>query len=143
MPILYIGDDERRKIERIIAFAQGHPVLFDQIRKGVVDAKIVLELKDRVPDTVRPQSAGMMFPGGFRAAYSIEQQPAGMCAHLSVSVEGRPTKGAMPGEPAVIMIAGAFGMRYPADKMWIEEFEPGEYAVNLVSLIEETKGGNA
>jgi hypothetical protein len=141
--MLIIGPEEQRKIERVIAYAKAHPVLFDQIREGVVDHKIVLKLKDRKPTMPRPQSAGVLFPGGFRAAYSIEQQPPGLCAHLSIGVEGRPVKGAMPSEPAVMMIAQAFGVKYPGDRMWIEEFEPGEYAINIVMLIERTQGGNA
>jgi hypothetical protein len=144
MAVLIIGKIEREKIAKVIAYAKAHPVLFELIRQGVMDDTSVLELKDRKRvDTVRPASAHVMFPGGYHAAFSIEQQPAGLCSHLSISVEGRAKKGAMPNEPAVQMICEEFGVPYPAGKMWIEEFDPGEFAINLVSLYAPTQEGHA
>jgi hypothetical protein len=49
----------------------------------------------------------------------------------------------MPGIEAVEAIAKEFGVSYPADKMWLEEFDPGEYAINLVSICGAAQGGNA
>jgi hypothetical protein len=144
MAVLMIGITEREKIAKIIVYAKAHPVSFETIHQGAMDDKAVLELKDRKrTDTVRPASAHIMFPGGFHAAFSIEQQPPGLCSHLSISVEGRAKKGMMPSEPAVQMICQEFGVPYPADKIWIEEFSPGEFAVNLVSLYAPTQEGHA
>lgn len=143
MSVLIIGATERARIAEIVADARAHPVTFDTVRQGIVDDTPVLQLKDRVPGIERPPSAHMMFPGGYRAAFSIEQQPAGLCTHLSISVEGRPRKGMMPSLEAVQAIAAAFGVPWPPDKGWSEEFEPGEYAVNLLSLYAPTKEGNA
>jgi hypothetical protein len=138
-----IGATEREKIAKMVAHAKAHPVLFDKVRDAAVGDQPVLVLQDRKPGTIRPPSQHIIFPGGYRAAFSIEQQPPGLCTHLSISVEGRSKKGMMPSEPAVQMIAEAFGVPYPADKMWIEEFDPGEYAINLVSLYHPTPEGNA
>jgi hypothetical protein len=143
MSILIITAAERERAAEIIAHARAHPVLFDTVRQGVVVDTPVLKLKDRVPGIERPRSAHMMFPGGYRAAFSIEQQPAGLCTHLSISVEGRPRKGMMPSMEAVQAIAEVFGVPFPPDKAWNEEFEPGEYALNLLSLYAPTKEGNA
>jgi hypothetical protein len=144
MAVLMIGAVEREEIAKIIAYAKAHPVLFELIRQGVMDDTAVLELKDRKrTDTVRPASAHIMFPGGFHAAFSIEQQPLGLCSHLSISVEGRAKKDAMPSPEAVQMIAEEFGVPFPADKMWMEEFDPGEFAINLVSLYAPTHEGHA
>lgn len=143
MSILIIGATERKRIAEIIARAKAHPVTFETIRKGIVDDTDVLQLKDRVPGIERPPSAHMTFPGGYRAAFSIEQQPAGLCTHLSISVEGRSRKGMLPSLEAVQAICEEFGVPFPPDKAWNEEFEPGEYAVNLLSLYAPTKEGNA
>ena len=143
MPVLIIGETERAKIAEVVAYAKAHPVLFETVRKGVVDDTDVLQLKDRVPGVERPPSAHVVFPGGYRAAFSIEQQPAGFCSHLSISVFGRSRKGMMPSLEVVQMLCEEFGVPFPPDKGWNEEFDPGEYAVNLLSLIEPTKGGNA
>ena len=143
MSILIIGATEREQIAKVVAHAKAHPVLFETVRQGVVGDRPVLKLADRVPGIERPPSAHVTFPGGYRAAFSIEQQPAGLCTHLSISVEGRPRKGMMPGLEAVKMICEEFGVPFPPDKGWNEEFEPGEYAINLLSLYAPTKEGTA
>ena len=142
MPILIIGKTEQAKIAETIAYAKAHPVLFETVREGAVSDRPVLELKDRKPGFERPPSQHFVLPGGYRCAFSIEQQPFGLCSHLSISVEGRAKPG-MPSEPAVAMICEEFGVPYPADKMWLEEFDPGEFAINLVSLYAPTKEGRA
>jgi hypothetical protein len=144
MAVLIIGADEREKIAEIIAYAKAHPLLLDMLRKGAAPDLPTVMLTDRNPGFERPPSQHVIFPGGFRAAYSIEQQPPGLCSHLSISVEGRAKKGAMPSEPAVAMIAEEFGVPYPPNgRMWIEEFEPGQFALNLLSLYAPTPEGHA
>lgn len=143
MPVLMIGATEREQIAKLVAYAKAHPLSFDQLRKiGVADPD-VLELKDRQPGHERPPSQHVVFPGGYRAAFSIEQQPPGFCSHLSISVFGRAKKGMMPSPQAVQMICEEFGVPFPPDKGWTEEFDPGEYAVNLVSLYAPTQEGKA
>jgi hypothetical protein len=143
MAVLIVSEKERKRAAEIIAEAKAHPVLFETVRHGVVDDTPLLRLKDRKPGIERPRSAHMMFPGGYRAAFSIEQQPAGLCTHLSISVEGRSRKGMMPSVEAVKVICEVFGVPFPPDKGWNEEFEPGEYAINLLSLYAPVQEGNA
>jgi len=144
MAMLIVSAAERERAAEIIAEAKAHPVLFETVRHGVVDDTPLLRLKDRKPGIERPRSAHMMFPGGYRAAFSIEQQPAGMCSHLSISVEGRSRKGMMPSVEAVKAIAEVFGVPFPPNAGgWTEEFEPGEYAINLVSLYAPAQEGHA
>lgn len=135
MAVLMVGVTERERIAEIIAYAKANPVPLELVKQGIADWTDVLELKDRKPGFARPPSAHMEFPGGYRAAFSIEQQPAGWCSHLSISVAGRSVKGAMPGVEAVKMIAEEFGVPFPPEKGWSEEFEPGEYAINLLSML--------
>jgi hypothetical protein len=143
MAVLMIGATERAQISKMIADAKAHPVLFDTVREGAVPYTDTLRLKDRKPGFERPPSQHVVFPGGYRAAFSIEQQPAGLCTHLSISVEGRAKKGMLPSPEAVAMICEEFGVPFPPDKGWTEEFDPGEYAVNLVSLYAPTEEGHA
>jgi hypothetical protein len=138
-----IGATEREKIAKIVAYAKAHPLTFDTLRKAVVADTEVLELKDRQPGHERPPSQHVIFPGGYRAAFSIEQQPPGLCTHLSISVFGRAKKGMMPSPQAVAAICEEFGVPFPPDKGWTEEFDPGEFAVNLVSLYAPTPQGRA
>jgi hypothetical protein len=142
---LIIGDDEREQIARAVAYAKAHPVSLAVVSKGIDPDKpvAVMKLADRPAGFEREPVLSVTFPGGFRAAFSIEEQPPGFCTHLSIGVEGRAKKGMMPHPLAVQMIAEAFGVPYPAHHAWLEEFEPGEYAVNLVSLYAPTPAGNA
>jgi hypothetical protein len=142
MSVLVIGTTERERIAEIIAYAKAHPLMFD-IRDNHPTDNGTLKLEDRKPGYVRPPSQQIIFPGGFRAAFSFEMQPAGICSHLSVSVEGRSKKGMMPNPAAVQMIAEEFGVPYPPDRGWVEEYERGQYAVNLVSLHERPQEGHA
>lgn len=135
MPVLIIGKAEKKRIAELIAHAKAHPVPLDVIRAGAVNAGNVMRLEDRKPGFARPPSEHMIFPGNYRAAFSIEEQPPGLCSHLSISVFDRSERGQMPPLEAIDMIAKAFGVPSQADHIWAEEFDPGEYAVNLVSLI--------
>ena len=143
MPVLIIGAAEREKIAAAVQYAKAHPILLDVIRAGSVSPRDTIKLEDRKPGFERPESQHIEFPGGYRASYSVEQQPAGMCSHLSISVFGRAKPGRMPSVEAVKMIAQAFGVPFPAGRMWSEEFDPGEFAVNLLSLYAPTVEGNA
>jgi len=136
MTTLIIGPDEHKRIAEIIAEAKAHPIPLSVLRHGLMDDTDMLTLEQRRkmrPDFVRPISASMIFPGGYRAAFSIEEQPSGFCTHLSISIDGH-HKGKAPSPAAVEMIARAFGVPFPPHKGWMEEYQPGEYAINLVSL---------
>jgi hypothetical protein len=144
MPVLLIGETEIKRISEIVADAKAHPVTLETVRAGAVSDRAVVMLEDRKPELVRPASQHMIFPGGYRAAFSIEEQPLGLCTHLSVSVMNRSKKGAMPSPEAVKMIADAFGVPFPdAAHVWMEEFDPGEYAINIVSLYAPKPEGHA
>ncbi len=144
MPILAIGRAEREAIAKLVAYAKAHPLLFDTVREGAIEGdKTVLTLEERKPGYARPASHDVIFPGGYRACFSFEQQPPGLCSHLSISVFGRSKKGMVPSPEAVAMIAQEFGVPYPPDKGWVEEYERGEYAVNLVSIAVPTQAGHA
>jgi hypothetical protein len=144
MPVLIISETETKRIAEIIADAKAHPVTFETVRDSAAPDLDLIRLKDRKPGTERPPEQHMIFPGGYRAAYSIEEQPAGLCSHLSISVMDRTKKGAMPSSEAVKMIAEAFGVPFPDGvHLWMEEFDPGEYAVNIVALYAPRPEGNA
>lgn len=144
MPVLIVTEAERAEIARVVEYAKAHPIPLEQVRAGAQSApKSVIHLEDRPAGFERPPSQHVMFPGGYRAAYSVEQQPAGFYSHLSVSVEGRAKKGMMPSPQAVALIATEFGVPFPPEHGWTEEFDPGEYAVNLLSPCALTPEGNA
>lgn len=136
MSIVIIGPEEMKLIEQAVVKARANPITLEMLKalQHDIPDNRVLKLEDRKESFKRPESQHVVFPGGFRAAISFEQQPAGLVRHLSVS---SPTQGRIPNEPAVRMIAEAFGFTLPAQRMWLEEFEPGHHAINLVELVGE------
>jgi hypothetical protein len=134
MPVLVIGAAERKQIKKLIEEALKHPVSLSRVMDaGHGDNRDVLTLEERQPGFERPASSHIVFPGGYRVAFSFEEQPIGLCSHMSISVMGRKRKGMMPSPEAVEMICEEFGVPFPPLRGWTEEFEPGEYAINLVS----------
>ncbi len=134
--VLAITPQIKERIKEMMAKAEQHPVTFDIVKAGVINEnkgmKMHVKLTDRKPGFERPFSEHLEIPFGFRVAYSVEEQPGGLCGHLSISVDA---KGKMPHPQAVEMIAAEFGMSIDtADGGWIEEFEPGHDAINLVQL---------
>lgn len=105
------------------------------------DGKQELTLADRPAyseaDAIALRGVPVLIPVGFRANISFEEQPIGLCRHLSISVD-RP--GQMPSVPAVEMIAQAFGLDMSFSQsspklegnFWLEEFEPGHHALHIV-----------
>jgi hypothetical protein len=101
----------------------------------------VLPFDDRKPGTVVPISRGIEVPYGYRIAISYEEQPDGLAIHVSVSVEDR---GKMPGEAAARAIFAACGIEWMKwDGAWLEEFEPGWHAINVVKIVKPRQVGRA
>jgi len=150
--ILVIGDREREKIAQLIASARAKPVPADIIaRIGLKDFSPQLKLSDRPPGFSRPPSQ-MIQLGTYTVAFSFEQQPPGLMRHLSVSSAHR---GKVPSLKVMVLIAEEFGFsrqvlewldiiersgpekRKPfPGRFWLEEFEPGHHAVNLIERVE-------
>lgn len=135
MRALVISDDERRAIQAAVKRAYAKPLSLAQVERGaatVPQDKATLTLADRT-GSFEPHGEGVILPGGYRAAISFEYQPIGLCRHLSVSVD---TPGRVPHMLAVGMIAEAFGFVQGMEReIWTEEFDPGEYAVNVVEPV--------
>ena len=141
MGVLIIDQEVRARAAAMIVAAHQNPVTWAEIRAGAVDTnKAVLSLADRKPGFERPPSQHIIL-GTYRVAYSEEEQPAGMCRHLSVSTT-RP--GRVPNQPVVNEVMELFGFdKISAVHTWLEEFDPGHHAVNVVQLInpnEDTDG---
>jgi hypothetical protein len=117
------------------------------IREARVEDKAVVKLADRKPGFRRPhRPEEVLIPIGYRAAVSVEEQPAGLFLHLSISVERADPK-LMPSVEAIIGIAAEFGIDYQTaiqqGLIWMEEYEPGRHAINLLKLIVPRQEGHA
>lgn len=138
-----IDDAVRTRIKAALAEAEAHPIPFEALRAAALPMPremTELKLADRKPGLIRPPSAHVDIPFGFRAAVSVEDEPAGFIRHLSISAD-RP--GRIPSEAALLMIAEEFGMVPPFDGIWLEEFDPGHHAINVLKLVRPKVEGKA
>jgi len=122
-------------IKAAVEEARKNPTSLEETKASAMPLPQVGELKlsDRPPGYKAPMaSVQVLIPVGFRAAISFEEQPGGLCRHLSISVRGM--RGKMPGMPAVLALCAQFGVNWDESKKWVEEYEPGRYAINIVSL---------
>jgi hypothetical protein len=139
MGILIVDAKMKAAIATLIERARAKPVTWDKLRAGAITTDTaLLSLADRAPGVERPPSAHIML-GSYRVCFSIEEQPVGFVQHLSISAR-RP--GTVPNVPLIDEIAGLFGFQSvdailasPYGKMWLEEFDPGHHAVNIIQLL--------
>jgi hypothetical protein len=138
--ILVIDDISKKRIESLITIARKNVIPMDQVvrQTPVVDGEVLTQSDLESVD--RPVASGIDIPYGFHVCFSIEHQPAGMVHHISVSID---TPGKCPSEAAVFMLAQEFGMEAPFDRIWLEEFEPGQHAVNIIKIVTPTTAGHA
>lgn len=143
---LLIGVTEQAAIDAVKAKARKRPIPLEAVvRAGSSTPTPMLDLKDRKPGYKRTQaSLRVELPVGYDVAVSYEDQPAGVCLHISVSVDSA-AKGYMPHPAAIEMIMDAFGIErdklLPINgRIWVEEFAPGERAVNVISVVEPRTG---
>jgi len=150
MSILVIGPEEEAEIARAIERAMSKPLPLSVAMQIAQPDRLHLNLADRkgpVELARQEYPAQQVMLGTYRAAFSFEEEPAGLVRHLSVSSH-RPGK--IPG-PEVLekvceafgfseFVCGAFGNRSqarPTDhlaRIWAEEFDPGHYAINVIEL---------
>lgn len=126
---LLIGHEEDVKIAELVAFATANPL----------DPARVIALADENLDGVRDlmDMYSIELPVGYHLTYSRENQPCGLCHHLSVSVE---RENQMPHPEAVEMILQAFGMEpvMQSISIWLEPVDDTTQAINLLQLVEPT-----
>ena len=140
--VLVINDENRAAIRKLIERARAKPIPIEVLKAAATPAKFKVDLADRKPGFEQPPSEHIML-GTYRATLSFEQQPAGLCAHLSVS-SARTDK--VPSPIAMQMVAREFGFtgRFPEDcHVWTEEFDPGHYAINMLWIVVPAQEGHA
>lgn len=138
MRVLMIDNNVRAAIKGLKEQAAKNPIPINRVvERSVRDSdKFDIKLSDFTPEQRADANlaAYIEIPDGFKVAYSVEEQPVGMCGHLSISINRR---GKLPNLVAVETLAFEFDidMKKGECTVWLEEFEPGWQAVNVVGLI--------
>lgn len=131
--VLIIDANARAAIGRLRAYAESHRVSLDTLRRCQEHPELAV---GNNPAHV------IIIPQGYRVVFSLEEQPAGLGEHLSISVLP-PQPNVYPNVESVVQIALEFG--WPKLPLGTEEelpfgvhvwTEPEVCAVNLLRLID-------
>jgi len=145
MAFFIVDDAKRSEIAKAVETARSKVIPWDVLRKHAIDDPgPTLNLADRKPgaEELADRSVPVRFVGGVTAAISFEEQPAGICRHLSVALAKRPGKLVDP--TLFLVIAKLFGFDTTGQvRTWVEEFAPGEFAINIVTIEIPREEGHA
>ena len=145
---LVINEMARIVITEVIERARKHPMpVTEAMAIAVRDPGPTLMLHERPAATQgygrRRNVEQIELFDGYQCAFSFEEQPHGIVRHLSIAVNN---PGNVPMPAAVQMICKEFGFReFPPlyGRVWVEEFRPGEFAVNVAELVDIPKEATA
>jgi hypothetical protein len=136
MTAFMLGPKDEKRLKTAVAKALEDPIPWETLKIGMAiehqetDRLTLADRKDtpKVERTIEQ----VILPLGWRVAISCEEQPAGRLLHLSMS---SPAKGKIPNEHAMLMVIEACGYRLEdVARGWMEEFEPGWNAINVLIL---------
>jgi hypothetical protein len=145
MTVLIIGEVEKAAIKAAMKRARSRPIQIEAVAANAIpdQASDVVTLEDRLKaprgDFTRPISEQVNLPVEHRLAISYEEQPVGLCLHISMSID-KPNR--VPHPAAMATVAQACGIdieALPPGRTWVEEFtidgQPGGRAVNMLFLV--------
>jgi hypothetical protein len=142
MGVLVISVEDQMTIAAVIDEARAHPTPWSAIESLVIDDRknpnpeyLFGDRRVEAVDKLRKDYPTQKLElGTYNIAFSFEEQPAGLLRHLSMAVND-PKSTLVPHEATVKMVAEAFGfIGWPPHRGWVEEYEPGRYAVNIVQV---------
>ena len=84
---IIVGEAERAELKAAMARARAHPVPWELLNSSMTErgATNTGRVEDQPLAYERPTAEFVNLPFGYVVAISFEEQPAGMCLHVSVS----------------------------------------------------------
>lgn len=145
MRALIINPEIQAQIKNVCDEARKKTLPWSILKKYVVPDLNEVRLSDRKPgsEEVIDRGEQIVIPNGYLVMLSFEEQPDGIMRHLSVSLVDSKK---MPSPEAVDMILSEFGfdtIPMRTSRIWMEEFEPGRFAINVCQLDKPHVAGHA
>ena len=138
MTTLIIADEQERQIADLIALAHSNPLTREYLARMSVGFDTGDPSTRREGGEVIPLHFTIDLPIGVRFTYTEEDQPAGPCRHMSVSID---KVGAIVAPPVVDMLLECFRFtcrRASDDRplmIWPEHYASGRVAVNVLEIM--------
>lgn len=136
MRALLLGEAEKKQIADLVKLAHENPLTPAFIGKLSEGFDPDDPASRSNLQWVIPIEFTIDIPDGFRVTYTEEQQPMGLCRHLSVSVSGTDR---IPNPVAIQMLLSLFGFERPlGDRQMVypEKYASGLTAVNVIEPME-------
>lgn len=136
MTTLVIGPDQEKAIADLMELARANPLTREYLAR-MCQGFDPADPATRHPDAgTIPLHFTIDLPIGVRVTYTEEQQPIGMCRHLSVSIDKLEW---VPAPPVVDELLSQFGFvgRTGAPELiiWPEHYASGRIAMNALEQI--------
>lgn len=132
MALLVIGPDQKAQIAALIAVAEANPVSLETVKRLVAAMEAGEELPAGLNDGMT-----IVIPHGYEVTYTHEEQPGGMCRHMSVAVIRPDNPNAMPSQAAMAAIMVGFGFvnDLRGCKIWVEEHPEKRTSINVLEPV--------
>jgi hypothetical protein len=125
---IIVGETERAELQAAMLRARAHPVPWEELKNRTAAREGTKT--QHIGDLHERSSAEFVnLPFGYVVAITFEEQPAGMCLHISVS---GPWPRVPPNTMVCAMVFSALDLAPEADDVWTEELP-----------IEDSQGGRA
>lgn len=83
--------------------------------------------------SIVPQDQTLELPFGWMVSLTYEQQPVGLCRHMSMS---SPVAGKVPLPEVIDMVLAALGSELSGRRLaYLETFAPGHRAINIIEVV--------
>lgn len=128
---LMIGARERSEISDLIVKAEKRVT-------PLADMQRASEYKRKTGDAFNAmnEASTIDLPLGYAVTYTHEEQPGGVCRHISISVDGKPGTG--PNHHAVASIMTEFGFKNAMQDAftYLDTLRDGRLVVNVIEPID-------
>jgi hypothetical protein len=134
-----VGESERLELKAAMTRASTHPVPWEVLKLRITEQEGTNtgHFEDQPLVHERPPAEFVDLPFGYVVGISFEEQPAGMCLHLSVS---GPWPKVAPNMVVCAMIFNALDLPDEAEDVWTEELlidgKSGGRVLNATWLVE-------
>jgi hypothetical protein len=133
---IIVGETERAELKAAMARARAHPLPWEELKRRTTarDATKTGHIEERGES---PSAEFVSLPFGYGVAITFEEQPAGMCLHISVS---GPWPKVPPNMAVCAMVFSALDLAAEANDAWTEELlidgNRGSRAFNALWVVE-------
>jgi hypothetical protein len=140
MTAFLLRPEDTEQLKAAAERAALNPIPWEILQKGITPHqetdRLTLAERAGTPDVARIREV-VVLPLGWKVSITCEEQPAGTLLHLSMSA---PRAGKIPNEHAMKLVIEACGFTLDdCARGWLEEFEPGHNALNVLIFLKPHK----